>query len=282
MAPTTTLRSLLLYVVLLSWNTSRSEVPGPSATVSSSSLTSDCSVVPTTEVRDTLETLLLGGSSLVYIQLRFQDEAELSDSDTFHRLELDLGMFQPWSWQRSSSRQGRSLLMLSDHYDVLSMSLLTIRVGHLDVTLTSSPPGCLSNMTSRAIYEAIRALLLSDFRVGSNADPDGSGSLSKDEHVCYRQVRRGDNDVAEFVYVCCHDEQEMAVRDGVGAPRGGAVCADVTRDPWIRLLLAAVVVIKVLVVLFSPNLLPETVYRLKYATLNYVYHLPHQQTVSAL
>ena len=278
MARTIKPRSRLLCGLLLSLCTVHSLIHGPPATASATSVSS-CSLAPTTEVREDLETFLLRGASLVYINLRFQDEAEQSDSVTFHRLELDLRMFQPWSWQRSTSRQGRSLLMLSDNYDVLSMSLLSIRVEHLDVTLRSSPRGCMSNMTSQAIYEEIRTLLLIDFKAGSDVDSGSSGSLSKDEHVCYRKVRQGDNDVAEFIYVCCHEEMEGVVQNGDGAR---AVCNDVTRDPWISLLLAAVMVIKILVVLFSPNLLPETVYRLKYATLKYVYHLPNQLTVSAV
>ena len=275
MAPTAP-QSLLLSVVFLLLDVRGVRSQTDVRVNSTPDAQDSCVLLPTSsQVRDTLNEFLLGGASLVYIQLEFESEAGDGDPEAgrepFFRLERDLGMFQPWSWQRSTSRQGRSLLMLSDSYDVLSLSLLSMRVEHLHVTLTSSPEGCLTNMTAQALYQSLRTLLLNDFKAGKEG-----GSLSRDEHVCYREVRDDGEDVAEFIYVCCHNNPERGSA-GFGE---GAECDDVRQDPWISLLLLAVVVIKVLVVLFSPNLLPDSMYRLKYATLNYVYHLPQQGKVS--
>ncbi|KAK7101981.1 uncharacterized protein [Littorina saxatilis] len=263
--------SFVCLVLFLFWHTASSQ-PRNTGAISSG----DCILSPTTHVRDELHTALQSGANLVYINLDLQDDGEV-----FYRLEKDLGIFEPWSWKRSTSRRGRSLLMLSDNYDMLSLSLLTIRVLYLDVTLTSSPSGCLGNMTSQEIYETLRTLLLNDFKVDATGDdPEGSGSFSRDEHVCYREIRRREDDKAEFVYVCCHNELERLILPGPGSPEKKAVCTDVVRDPWISLLLAAIILFKVLVVLFSPSLVPETLYRLKYGTLKYVYHLPKDQTVT--
>jgi hypothetical protein len=57
-------------------------------------------------------------------------------------------------------------------------------------------------------------------------------------------------------------------------------CSEIRRDAWIALLLAAVLVIKIVVVLFSPNLLPESLYREKYDNAMYMYRFPEGEKVS--
>nr|KAG5705592.1 hypothetical protein BaRGS_034790 [Batillaria attramentaria] len=123
-------------------------------------------------------------------------------------------------------------------------------------------------MTSADLFDSFQRLLLNDFKPEAEGN---SGSLSKDEHICHREVRGDQDNYASFVYVCCHSDREG---------QGQVVCTDVLRDPWILSLLVAVLVIKVLVVLFSPSLLPESLYRLKYATLQYVYHLPQYEQMT--
>lgn len=142
---------------------------------------SKCVLHPTTNVRDALLNVLSMKPSLVQLKLAFGNGDKKSaqnprrketdaKSDVISRLESDLHLFRPALWQRSTSRQGRSLLMLGDNFDILSLRLLSMRVESLSVTLTQQPLGCLDNMTSSAIKDHLLNLLLNDFQVDGEFD----------------------------------------------------------------------------------------------------------------
>lgn len=207
-------------------------------------------------MQETLQELVSGGVYLVNIHLNVQppDAAE-----SFNRISRDLGIFQPLDWRRTTSRQGQSMLMLSDIYDVLSLSLLSIKVESLDVTLNVTSQGCWERMTSRELLDKLQSLLLDDFQV---KDQTSSSTHTKDLNICNQELRRVQNRAAQFVHVCCHRTHDD----------GKVVCSDVTSDPWLEVLFAAVLIIKVLVVLYSPSFLPESVYHHQTSYMQYVYH----------
>ncbi|PVD24198.1 hypothetical protein C0Q70_14668 [Pomacea canaliculata] len=149
--------------------------------------------------------------------------------------------------------------MLSDIYDVLSLSLLSIKVESLDVTLNVTSRGCWERMTSRELLDKLQSLLLDDFQV---KDQTSSSTHTKDLNICNQELRRVQNRAAQFVHVCCHRTHDD----------GKVVCNDVTSDPWLEVLFAAVLIIKVLVVLYSPSFLPESVYHHQTSYMQYVYH----------
>ncbi|KAK3769986.1 hypothetical protein RRG08_061958 [Elysia crispata] len=157
--------------------------------------------------------------------------------------------------------QGRSLLMLDETYDLKSLTTLAIGVEKLEVNLTDHPIRCLRKFEDREeeTLRIVRSSFLRDF-----ADPNQNtrGSLSPDEHICSKHVE-DDGGYAHFVYRCCRFDQD-----------GEIVCLDVIEDNWIKVLLTLIIIIKVLVVLYSPMFLPETLYRIKYVAAQYLYHLP--------
>ena len=155
---------------------------------------------------------------------------------------------------------GRTLLHLDHNYDVLSLSTLRIGVVSMNVTLRTIPRGCIHSLSAEERLTQVRELLLNDFK-----RPDlttESGRLSKNNYVCNMYARNEDG-YAIFLYQCCHKD-----------PDGDTICEDMIRDIWINILLACVIVIKIIVVLFSPSFLPESFYRKKFTEADYVYHCP--------
>lgn len=89
--------------------------------------------------------------------------------------------FKPNLWYRTRSRHGRTLLMLSFHYDVLSMNILTIGVTEMSVGLQDRPYGCFGNLDPEDKMMILRKLLFSR----ENAVTRSSYRKSaREEYVC--------------------------------------------------------------------------------------------------
>ncbi|XP_048252729.1 uncharacterized protein LOC124146152 [Haliotis rufescens] len=169
-------------------------------------------------------------------------------------------LFRPNLWIRSTSRQGQSLLMLDDNFEMLSLSLLGIGVVLMDVELHEKPQGCMNHLTPKERENSTRYMVFNDFKLPGPGEK--SGSLSKKERICNMRIVP-ENDKANFVYHCCHID-----------PDGNEICEDVHRDLWINVLLICIIIIKVMVVLYSPTFVPETFYRKKFTATEYVHHIP--------
>ncbi|KAH9523326.1 hypothetical protein Btru_066396 [Bulinus truncatus] len=144
--------------------------------------------------------------------------------------------------------------MLSFHYDVLSMNILTIGVKKTDLYLSDSPFGCFGNLITSSQINAIRGLLL-------NRKAKDKGS-SSDDFAC-NQVIEDHSGSADFVYNCCY-------RD---ATTNNAVCSTKGDDFWINILYLAITSIKILMFLFCPKFLPNNVYSAAYVASEYVINL---------
>ncbi|XP_048252728.1 uncharacterized protein LOC125380976 [Haliotis rufescens] len=181
-----------------------------------------------------------------------------SHGDMFTANGSDL--FRPNLWIRSTSRQGRSLLMLDDNFEVLSLSLLGIGVTTLNVELEEKPSGCMTLLTNEQRANVTRYLVVNDFSLPGPGEK--SRSLNKDELICNMRIVP-ESGRANFVYHCCHIDSD-----------GNMFCEDVHRDLWINVLLTCILIIKVLVVLYSPSFIPETLYRKKFTATDYTYSIP--------
>ena len=76
--------------------------------------------------------------------------------------------------------------MLSFHYDVLSMNILTIGVTYTSVALEDGPHGCFASMSPEGKVTLIRRLLLS--RVDRTRT--SYGTSAREEYVCNQVSER--------------------------------------------------------------------------------------------
>ncbi|KAJ8301412.1 hypothetical protein KUTeg_020399 [Tegillarca granosa] len=65
-------------------------------------------------------------------------------------------------------------------------------------------------------------------------------------------------------------------------PDGNTICSKLERDVWINILVISMVIIKVFVIMYSPLLVPQAWYRLKYGFAAYKYTLKEVLTLTVL
>ncbi|OWF48967.1 uncharacterized protein LOC110452456 [Mizuhopecten yessoensis] len=179
-------------------------------------------------------------------------------------LYTDLGMnYKPWRWYRTRTQHGRTLLMLSFHYDVLSMTILTIGVEANNIQLIDSPFGCFGNLTGEKRVVLIRQLILDDFRSikKTMTELESETHLQNIVYVCNEVVKKT-GQYAEFGNRCCHQNIN-----------GDTVCTDQVEDAWITVLYVCIGLVKILVFFFSPLLLPSYMYSASYVASEYVVKL---------
>ncbi|GFO30871.1 ankyrin repeat and socs box protein 2 [Plakobranchus ocellatus] len=137
--------------------------------------------------------------------------------------------FEPWKWYTTRSRHGRTLLMLSFHYDVLSMNILTIGVKTIDVEIHDEPFGCFAQLNSSQQVQFVRMLLLSR-SVGVSSS---FGQSVREEFACNQEISNHSGQ-GEFVYNCCFKNQD-----------GEVICSTKGDDFWINILYFAITLVKV-------------------------------------
>ncbi|KAK3100769.1 hypothetical protein FSP39_025068 [Pinctada imbricata] len=183
---------------------------------------------------------------------------------TFNPLYGDISEnYKPWRWYRTRSQHGRTLLMLSFNYNVLSMSILTIGVDHHVVEIVDTPFGCFGNITVKDRVQLIRNLILDSFKQQqkSKSQIEYESHVERTVFVCNEIIRNRDG-YARFLNRCCHQESD-----------GKITCTDQVEDSWIGLLYACITLVKVFVFFFSPLLIPTKLYSASYVASEYVVNL---------
>ncbi|XP_050417814.1 uncharacterized protein LOC126831167 [Patella vulgata] len=164
--------------------------------------------------------------------------------------------YKPGKWFRTKTQHGRTLLMLSFHYDILSMSILKIGVEKIPIVIKDEPFGCFNNLTSAKRMELIYEMLLDNFQVGK-ATKTGT---DRSDYVCHLVIRNNTG-YAEFVNACCSKEE------------GVITCSDQLDDKWITLLYLSITLVKFLMFLFFPLFMPTNMYSAVYVASEYVVKL---------
>ena len=203
-----------------------------------------------TEVTSTIKSFISDGATLLKYNLHLENEDILSA-----RLSQNM-MYQPLFWVRTTGRQGRSILLLRPEYDVLSLHTLELRVHTLDVTIRQHPRNCLTKLRSSEIEQLLREIVMNDFQ---NASSGNNIQLSPSESICNMCILN-ESDVANFRYHCCNRSDTLHIE-----------CRILEDEMWLTLLLGVILFIKIIVLLFSPHWIPDSVYRLKENVIPFVY-----------
>uniref|UniRef100_A0A0B7AZA9 Uncharacterized protein n=3 Tax=Arion vulgaris TaxID=1028688 RepID=A0A0B7AZA9_9EUPU len=244
---------LVASLVVRSWAQSVVQQDSGTNVASTSVVKSPCWLVAQTDFSEQLSQYLGERAKLIEMRLHLDGHP----TDMLHDVLKDV--YNPYQWIRSTSRQGRSLLMLGDDYRYKSLSTLSIGVASLDVNVTDQPIRCIRGRSQEETLTIIRESFFRDFH-----DPtDGKkGTFGLEDHMCNIQIINNLGD-AEFRYRCCQTITAANVS-----------CHDLLQDQWVTFLLALIIIIKILVVLYSPLFVPDSLYRLKYVAGQYIYHVP--------
>lgn len=222
----------------------------------------ECRIRP--EDRDVVQYL---GDSLMYIY-----EIEIYNK-THNPLYSDIThTYKPWKWYRPTSDHGKTLLTLSFNYDVLSLNILTIGVETIPLKIKDIPVGCFRNLTAEERTDMIRDKVFDNFkrkriRKPTNEGEDGDGVIIDAEdkpeviYVC-NEVIREKNGYAVFANRCCQRDSE-----------GHITCSEQEDNFWITVLYICIGLVKIMMFMFGPLLVPSYMYTASYVASEYVVKL---------
>ncbi|ESO88793.1 hypothetical protein LOTGIDRAFT_165207 [Lottia gigantea] len=217
--------------------------------------TNHCTVSPADRLfRDQLLQLLKAGVKMFDFDL----EIKYQPRDI---LESKRGNIIRWNhWIKTVDNRGRSLLMLDDNYELLSLNSMKMGLKQLNVSLVEDPLGCVRKLSAEDTADLLRRAVLNDFQ----RDPPVITEMNvrkPTQSVCNMHIK-DNNGEAKFLYECCHYIE-----------RHELVCSDVEKDSWMGVLVVLVISVKIILVLFSPLLIPESLYREKFIDAEYHHHV---------
>ncbi|KAH3883761.1 hypothetical protein DPMN_007728 [Dreissena polymorpha] len=209
-------------------------------------LLDDCRLVPEiTDIGDHLATILTKGYQQVKIQLTILGDAGPLKSSN-HGPILHSG-----SWVLTTGTSGRAMLLLNENSDKMSLGTLGYGITKLNISLLQSPANCLSRGTALQSENSVRKAILTGFNNDSVEIHDGA-------EVCNRHIDVSQTGVANLVYKCCRISLSHTL-----------YCYNLQQSPWLSILIVSIVILQVSVVVFSPNLVPDSLTNTRLQLLTY-------------
>lgn len=216
-------------------------------------LLKNCALIPEdTEITSHISDALSTGTKMIKYHLHIK-----RPDRQFHGLN-ESRLYKPFFWVRSTGRHGTGLLLLRPEYDVLSLTTLELSVTTMHVNIVEEPSYCLSQLSYTDIEILIRELVMNDFQ---NTTSGEIVKLKPTDSVCNMHITN-DSGVANFRYSCCQRSETHHI-----------TCRFLQSDTWLKVLFVVITLLKILVVLFSPRLIPGTFYRLKHVAAPYIHRL---------
>lgn len=191
-------------------------------------------------------------------------------NQTLDPLRTDISYtYKPWKWYRTISEHGKTLLTLSFNFDVLSLSILTIGVERVPLKLKDFPEGCFGKLTAEERVVLIRDRVFDNFQKKKVKKPQGveeelpptDGDEPQFTFVCNEFVRESGG-YARFANKCC-------TRDS----NGNITCSDHEDNFWITVLYVGIGLVKLMLFMFAPLLVPSNMYTASYVASEYVVKL---------
>ncbi|XP_052799772.1 uncharacterized protein LOC128231250 isoform X2 [Mya arenaria] len=151
-------------------------------------------------------------------------------------------------WVRTTGRHGTGLLLLRHDYDILSLTTLELGVVTFDVRIQEHPADCLQNTSLTGIETLFRELVMNDFQNKSTGE---AIEMAASENVCNLHVFN-DSGTARYKYICCSRGANSIL-----------TCDFLESDIWFTILMVSITVLKILIALYSPRFVPQSLYRLR-------------------
>lgn len=195
-----------------------------------------CKLVPKLpNAGETIAGLANSDKQLVKITVTIREE-----NGTFAKKETRLK-----NWVISTSLTGKSMLMLKENFDSMSLYTLGLGVEFYSVTLTQEPTDCLIGKKVEEIENILRIHFLNNFGAIEHALPSGA-------EICNKDIGKKESNRDRLVYVCCKLNQENQLQ-----------CSELTTSIWIQLLFISIIILQVLIILYSPVYMPGFMYKAK-------------------
>ncbi|XP_045202831.2 uncharacterized protein LOC123556294 [Mercenaria mercenaria] len=180
--------------------------------------------------------------------------------------------YKPWKWYRTTSEHGKTLLTLSFNFDVLSLSILTIGVERVNLKIKDIPEGCFGNLTAEERVDMLRDKVFDNFkrnRVKKKVpgEEDINAEVNEEPEIIYvcNNIVRDENGYAEFANRCCARDSD-----------GNVTCSEHEDNFWITVLYICIFLVKLMLFMFAPLLVPSNMYTASYVASEYVVKLKNE------
>lgn len=148
-----------------------------------------------------------------------------------------------------TSETGKSMLLLKEYFDALSLQTLGYGVKVANMSVTSLSSDCLKTNT---IERSLRNYILFGF--------NGTYEIPSNTEVCNSHIASYGSGRNVF-YICC----KMTLREGIQ-------CSEVRESIWLESLFITITILQVVVILFCPLLVPESMYKLSHTYATFLFN----------
>lgn len=156
--------------------------------------------------------------------------------------------YRPLSWSRATGHTGAKMLLLPPEHNVLSLYTLGYAVKTIDVALMEQPEKCLEMLSDDEREELIRNLIMNGFQ--NETTTDGI-SVGPSESVCTTHIQNFKG-TAHFRNWCCHRSKTLKMS-----------CQYLDMDTPMSIFSSLTLIFRLIAMLYSPRLVPESLYRVK-------------------
>ena len=207
----------------------------------------NCSLVPKfPEVRHLISTLA-SENKLIKVKVEIIGEyGELNDT-------YPVSVYNPNQWVISTSLTGNSMLMLKEYFDAMSLKTLGHGVASAPLILTQNPENCLGDARVEEIENTLRFHFLTNFDAVESELPEHAV-------ICNAHVHTDEENVGRIDYTCCSRTLDNMLE-----------CSVLEEGIWFKLLFALISVMQILLVLYSPYLMPSSIATAKNIFLKYIF-----------
>ncbi|KAL4227734.1 hypothetical protein ACF0H5_013170 [Mactra antiquata] len=208
-----------------------------------------CKLVPNVpEIREEIAHLANAEYKLVKLQIHIGG-TNLTQNNIY-----STSVYHPRDWIIATSATGKSMLMLREYFEPMSLSALGFGVAKLNISVEQQPSNCLEHVEKDQIESVLRESVLSNF--GSESH------LPETAEICNQHIVSRDRDVANLVYICCKNDFTK---------HGEVNCLENSETIWIRLLFISLCLIQACIFAISPIVLPDTLFQAKTVFTKYIF-----------
>ena len=185
-----------------------------------------------------IEERITAGNNLRLIRYHFN---VVADTGPFSQAKSgDSYLIQPYSPILAIDGAAKALLHLKEYFIPMSLYTLNFSVAEFRVDLVQSPANCLENVIAEDLETELKLLIFRNFGASR------SSAISLESEVCNQYVKVAGGSVGAATYKCCKLNTEEQF-----------FCGDLERNVWTDILFAAIVIVQVVFVLYSPSLVPK-------------------------
>ena len=152
----------------------------------------------------------------------------------------DLYLVNPYKAVLAIDSTAKALLHLKEYFVPMSLFTLDFSVTDFNVDLVQTPANCLANVSATDLETEVKLLIFRNFGTVR------SSVISLEGEVCNQYIKVVDGNLGVATYNCCKLDAG-----------GQFKCGDLERNVWTDVLFAAIIIVQVLFVLYSPSLVPK-------------------------